>query len=559
MKVLNEDDTIEINPDYVEPSHADSDDDSDDDYQDDCDAKSIIAKAFNSSVPKRAMHVVKKHKTKFTLALVAFAFRRELFQALLHLIGTPKIDPATGKELMQRQLSISPTVILKLTMFLYVMIQWQRGNTAGALAGAILAGPNGVLLTRLMTRLLHQDTAYIPPIEQHWTFERINERYDKDVGAYRKAMTTFGSRTLEAAPTLHSVLDGIIKTVPLGVAANGTAILLDMTGLDESVSTLSVIRDQVSFLIHTHRWRRDVNAKISMAPTDTTLASENTNTTTENTTTATNNSSTSTNETMAQPSNTPGPLPELEIIVLLESSGGEVGAYGMAAEQIQRLRNEPGMTVTICVDRVAASGGYMMACCASEGRLFAAPFAVLGSIGVFGSIVNIHNALERLGVQPVVLKAGKNKAPLGMLGPVTAEGKANIQSMLDKTHIAFKRHVLTSRPNLTNTIDDIATGDIWLGCDALDIGLVDRLVSSDKYIGERMENNVRVLKLVKNVPKWRFGSPAASRFPFATLMRQGCHALIDQLQQALVAEGGSSASWVKSHAVTNIQAKASQW
>jgi hypothetical protein len=71
--------------------------------------------------------------------------------------------------------------------------------------------------------------------------------------------------------------------------------------------------------------------------------------------------------------------------------------------------------------------------------------------------------------------------------------------------------------------------------------------------------SVRVLKLVKNVPKWRFGSPAASRFPFATLMRQGCHALIDQLQQALVAEGGSSASWVKSHAVTNIQAKASQW
>ena len=552
MKVSNEDDTIEINPDYVEPSHSDSDTDSDEDSdeegddQDDYHAKSIIANAFNSSLPKRAIQVMKKHKTKFTLALVAlvaFAFRRELFQALLHLIGTPKIDPLTGRKLMQRPLSISPTVILKLTMFLYVMIQWQRGNTASAiLAGAISAGPNGLLLSKLMTRLLHQDTAYIPPIEQHWTFERINERYEKDVSAYRKVMITFGSRTLEAAPTLHSVIDGFVKTVPLGIAVNGTSILLDMTGLDGSVSTLNVIRDQVSFLIHMHRWRRDVNTKISMSTTDTTLASEKTNTTTYNT----NIPSTQTNNTVSQP--------EMEIIILLESSGGEVGAYGMAAEQIQRLRKEPGITVTICVDRVAASGGYMMACCASEGRLFAAPFAILGSIGVFGSIVNIHNALERLGVQPVVLKAGKNKAPLGMLGPVTTEGKANIQSMLDKTHVAFKRHVLTSRPNLSNTIDDIATGDIWLGCDALDIGLVDRLVSSDEYIGELMEKNVRVLKLVKNVPKWRFGSPSASRFPFAALMRQGYHALVDQLQQALVAEGGSSLL-VKYNAVTNFQGK----
>ncbi|EEC48617.1 predicted protein, partial [Phaeodactylum tricornutum CCAP 1055/1] len=101
------------------------------------------------------------------------------------------------------------------------------------------------------------------------------------------------------------------------------------------------------------------------------------------------------------------------------------------AQQLVRLRNEPGLTVTIVVDKVAASGGYMIACTASPGRLFAAPFAVVGSIGVIGQTFNIHKTLEGWGVRPLVFRGGRDKAPVGLVGEVTEEGLAKVQDMVD--------------------------------------------------------------------------------------------------------------------------------
>ena len=561
---------VELNPNYrkVEPGDE-SDDESEGEVEqvDEDSPKSVLAKALRSSrsAPKRVLQAFKKHKVKFTIALVVFAFRRELYQGIMHLIGTPKIDPTTGKEI-GRQLSLSPTAMLKIALFLHFMIQLRRGNPAGAFSAVILAGPNGLLLSRLLTRFLQpeQINAYIPPIEQHWTFERLNECYEKDVHAYNKAMTTFGnhrSTISNVAPpkSLQKALESLLSTpasVP-AVQVNGTAIVVDMTGLDSGVTTLSVIRDQVSYLIQIHRTRTETNEiarNIQLSPsakeTNTSVHIDNATAAAQSNTTLPFNSAT----TSAQITSG-GEQPETEIIVLLESPGGEVAAYGMAAQQILRLRNEPGITVTICVDKVAASGGYMMACCASDGHLFATSFAAVGSIGVFGSIVNIHEALEGWGIKPIVLKAGKNKAPLGLIGPVTAEGKASVQSIIDKTHVAFKRHVATSRPILEKSIDEIATGDVWLGCDALEVGLVDRLVSSDEYIGERMKDNVRVLKLVRNVPKWRFGSPSSGYLPFATQIRQGFNSLLTKFQQAFAEAAIESTALVKSRAATNIHAK----
>jgi ClpP class serine protease len=129
----------------------------------------------------------------------------------------------------------------------------------------------------------------------------------------------------------------------------------------------------------------------------------------------------------------------------------------------------------------------------------AAPFAVLGSIGVLGQTINIQKTLEGWGIRPLVFKGGKDKAPVGLIGDITRDGMAKVQQMIDKTHVAFKQHVSTCRPMVASAIEEIATGDIWLGYDALGIGLVDRITTSDEYIGEKVSEGALVLKLVQMV------------------------------------------------------------
>lgn len=153
----------------------------------------------------------------------------------------------------------------------------------------------------------------------------------------------------------------------------------------------------------------------------------------------------------------------------------------------------------------------MVACTSSPGRLFAAPFAVVGSIGVLGQTVNIHKTLKGWGVEPLVFRGGRDKAPVGLIGEVTREGVAKVQDIVDKTHVAFKRHVATARPILAPRIDELATGDVWLGYDALDVGLVDRLVASDEYVGERQADGALILKLTQiKKPKYPFARPTTS-------------------------------------------------
>lgn len=139
----------------------------------------------------------------------------------------------------------------------------------------------------------------------------------------------------------------------------------------------------------------------------------------------------------------------------------------------------------------------MIACTSSPGCLLAAPFAVLGSIGVLGQTINIQKTLEGWGIRPLVFKGGKDKAPVGLIGDVTRDGLAKVQQMIDKTHVAFKDHVGTCRPLIASEIDSIATGDIWLGYDALSRGLVDRITTSDEYIGEKVSGGAIILKLVQ--------------------------------------------------------------
>jgi len=179
-----------------------------------------------------------------------------------------------------------------------------------------------------------------------------------------------------------------------------------------------------------------------------------------------------------------------EIVLRLHSGGGLVHSYGLAAAQLDRLR-DAGARLTVCVDKVAASGGYMMACCANH--LIAAPFAVIGSIGVVAQIPNVHRLLKKHDVDVELLTAGRYKRTLTVLGENSEEGRAKFLEDLESTHDLFKHYVAERRPELD--VEKVATGEIWYGSEALEAGLVDAVGTSDAYLLEKQRSQARVLNV----------------------------------------------------------------
>ena len=165
------------------------------------------------------------------------------------------------------------------------------------------------------------------------------------------------------------------------------------------------------------------------------------------------------------------------VVVRLESPGGMVHGYGLAAAQLVRLR-DAGFHLTICVDKVAASGGYMMACIANE--IISAPFAIVGSIGVVAQVPNFNRLLKDNKIDFELYTAGQYKRTVTMFGENTEEGKAKFEEELQQTHALFKHFVEKYRPQLN--IEKVATGEHWYGRDALDLNLVDKLQTSDEYL-----------------------------------------------------------------------------
>ncbi|WP_168389662.1 protease SohB [Acinetobacter indicus] len=165
------------------------------------------------------------------------------------------------------------------------------------------------------------------------------------------------------------------------------------------------------------------------------------------------------------------------VVVRLESPGGMVHGYGLAAAQLVRLR-DAGFHLTICVDKVAASGGYMMACIANE--IISAPFAIVGSIGVVAQVPNFNRLLKQHNIDFELYTAGQYKRTVTMFGENTEEGKAKFEEELQQTHSLFKHFVEKYRPQLN--VEKVATGEHWYGQDASDLNLVDKLQTSDEYL-----------------------------------------------------------------------------
>jgi serine protease SohB len=188
--------------------------------------------------------------------------------------------------------------------------------------------------------------------------------------------------------------------------------------------------------------------------------------------------------------------PADRVVLRLESSGGMVHSYGLAAAQLARVR-ERGIPLTVCVDKVAASGGYLMACVAE--RVVAAPFAMLGSIGVVAQIPNFHRLLQKHDIDYELLTAGQYKRTLTVFGHNTEAARQKFAEELEDTHALFKEFVSRYRPALD--IATVATGEVWFGDRALALGLADALGTSDALLQEAArESDVLEIRYVERKP-----------------------------------------------------------
>lgn len=172
-----------------------------------------------------------------------------------------------------------------------------------------------------------------------------------------------------------------------------------------------------------------------------------------------------------------------EVIVRLESPGGQVSAYGLGSAQLERFKGL--IPLTICVDKVAASGGYMMACVADA--LIGAPFAVFGSIGVVATVPNVHEWLKDKRIHVELFTAGEDKRSMTTLTPNTDEDRRKFQETLTDIHALFLAHVAIHRPSINP--DTLKTAKHWYGSQALDLGLIDGLGTADALIFERLKTH----------------------------------------------------------------------
>lgn len=174
--------------------------------------------------------------------------------------------------------------------------------------------------------------------------------------------------------------------------------------------------------------------------------------------------------------------PSDEVLLQLESAGGVVHGYGLAASELQRIKNK-NIPLTIAVDKVAASGGYMMASVAD--KIIAAPFAIIGSIGVIAQLPNFHRLLKKHDIDFEQITAGEYKRTLSVFGENTKKGREKMQDEVEETHELFKEFISMHRPQVD--LSKIATGEHWFAKKALELKLIDELMTSDDYLMNAMK------------------------------------------------------------------------
>jgi signal peptide peptidase SppA len=308
----------------------------------------------------------------------------------------------------------------------------------------------------LLTRWIALQEESVYP-RQHFLWERLNDRYLRDGAALRRIIRTpptgvaFGRWRRK-----HVFREGKRRGIDVSSLFSRTAVVVEVKSDSKGEMDLEHFSDVVSFLLQQHRSHAFGTRKETGDPV------------------------------------------ELEVVLLVQSPGGSVATYGLAAAQVQRLSREEGITTTVCVDKYAASGGYMIASQAE--KLIAAPFATIGSVGVIMEGFNFNELAKKYGIKPFVIKAGAAKNPLSMFGPISSKDVASEQGRLEKVHEVFKEMVVDARPALKPFVDKVTDGSVFLGQEALALQLVDSVMTSDEYIFERIQSGYRVLKLHRSNP-----------------------------------------------------------
>ncbi len=196
-----------------------------------------------------------------------------------------------------------------------------------------------------------------------------------------------------------------------------------------------------------------------------------------------------------------------KVVLRLENPGGTVHEHGLAASQLIRLKDR-GIELVVVVDKVAASGGYLMACVANE--IIAAPFAIVGSIGVLAQLPNFNRLLKEKGIDFEQIAAGRYKRTLTLFGENTSEGREKLQAELEEVHELFKEQIAHHRPQVD--LNTVATGEHWYGSQALELKLIDRLGTSDDYLKAAVDD-YQIFKVSferkRTLPERLFGGAAS--------------------------------------------------
>lgn len=328
------------------------------------------------------------------------------------------------------------------------------------LSAAISTGIRFWFLTSLTRWFADEEIKSLKKPTQHFVWERLNDRYSKDGDALQTALRTPPTnvsdrkwrrhvmRQLRKEERLTRQNDRVTKR-GLEDVFERTVVVMELSKSEKGDFDITHLEDVVTFILSEHR-RKAFGVYNATAV-------------------------------------------EIEVIILVESPGGGVSEFGLGAAQIRRLASEKGIVTTVCVDKVAASGGYMIA--SQANKVIAAPFAVVGSIGVIREGLNFNKALQKYGILPMVLTAGEAKAPLSTFGEITKGGLEIAQRNLEKIHGAFRDLVLLGRPELVDVMEVVADGDIFLGREAKELKLVDEIMTSEEYIMERVQAGDRVLKI----------------------------------------------------------------
>ncbi len=185
-----------------------------------------------------------------------------------------------------------------------------------------------------------------------------------------------------------------------------------------------------------------------------------------------------------------------EVVLLLESTGGTIHGYGLAASQLKRIR-EKNIKLTVAVDKVAASGGYMMACVGN--RIIAAPFAIIGSIGVLAQIPNFNRLLKKHNIDFEEISAGEYKRTLTLFGENTPKDREKFRQEIEEAHKLFKEFISENRHQID--IEHVSTGEYWFGKRALELKLVDDLLTSDDYlVSSAMNSDIYEIRYIRKKP-----------------------------------------------------------